>query len=164
MGTFSAKNRSRRLWSVVEGRRVNQSSAAGVLRVCLWSSTLCVCVISREHGDLSHVSILSMFTAPHTYKLFTTVHRGALLLAVFDGMIPTKLVQIRSIIFYYILCGNIGYLCVCVCEYILKRHLLLSWQLNFQQPLLWSLVSHDPSEIILVCWFGAQLLLVLSHK
>jgi len=27
--------------------------------------------------------------------------------------------------------------------------------LAFQQ----SLVSHDPSEIILICWFGAQLLL-----
>ncbi len=28
--------------------------------------------------------------------------------------------------------------------------------MNFQQPLLLSLVSHDPSEIILICWFGAQ--------
>ncbi len=29
-------------------------------------------------------------------------------------------------------------------------------KLNFQQPLLQSSVSHDPSEIILICWFGAQ--------
>ncbi len=28
-------------------------------------------------------------------------------------------------------------------------------KLNFQQPLLQSL-SHDPSEIILISWFGAQ--------
>ncbi len=29
-------------------------------------------------------------------------------------------------------------------------------KLNFQQQLLQSLVSHDPSEIILICWFAAQ--------
>ncbi len=29
-------------------------------------------------------------------------------------------------------------------------------KLNFQQPLLESSVSNDPSEIILICWFGAQ--------
>ncbi len=29
-------------------------------------------------------------------------------------------------------------------------------KLNFQQPLLQSSVSHDPSEIILICWFAAQ--------
>ncbi len=29
-------------------------------------------------------------------------------------------------------------------------------KLNFQQPLFQSLESHDPSEIILICWFGAQ--------
>ncbi len=29
-------------------------------------------------------------------------------------------------------------------------------KLKFQQPLLPSLVSHDPSEIILICWFGAE--------
>jgi len=28
--------------------------------------------------------------------------------------------------------------------------------LNFQQPLLQSLVSHGPSEIIIICWFGAR--------
>ncbi len=28
--------------------------------------------------------------------------------------------------------------------------------LNFQKPLRQSSVSHDPSEIILKCWFGAQ--------
>ncbi len=27
-------------------------------------------------------------------------------------------------------------------------------QLNFQQPLLQSLVSHDPLEIIIICWFA----------
>ncbi len=27
---------------------------------------------------------------------------------------------------------------------------------NFQQPLLQSSVSHDPSEIILICWFDSQ--------
>ncbi len=38
-------------------------------------------------------------------------------------------------------------------------------KLNFQQPLLQSSVSHDPSEIILICWFGSQeekLLLIIS--
>ncbi len=29
-------------------------------------------------------------------------------------------------------------------------------KLNFQQPLLQASVSHDPSEIILTCWFDAQ--------
>ncbi len=29
-------------------------------------------------------------------------------------------------------------------------------KLNFQQPLLQSSVSNDPSEIILMCWFGNQ--------
>ncbi len=29
-------------------------------------------------------------------------------------------------------------------------------KLNFQQPLLQSSVSHDPSEIILIYWFAAQ--------
>ncbi len=29
-------------------------------------------------------------------------------------------------------------------------------KLNIQQPLLKSSVSHDPSEIILICLFGAQ--------
>ncbi len=29
-------------------------------------------------------------------------------------------------------------------------------KLNFQQSLPQSSVSHDPSEIILICWFGAQ--------
>ncbi len=29
-------------------------------------------------------------------------------------------------------------------------------KLNFQQHLLQFLVSHDPSEIILICWFAAQ--------
>jgi len=27
---------------------------------------------------------------------------------------------------------------------------------DFQQPLFQSSVSHDHSEIILICWFGAQ--------
>jgi len=29
-------------------------------------------------------------------------------------------------------------------------------KLNFREPLLQSSVSHDPSNIILICWFGAQ--------
>ncbi len=29
-------------------------------------------------------------------------------------------------------------------------------KLDFQQPLLQSSVSHDLSDIILVCWYGAQ--------
>ncbi len=33
-------------------------------------------------------------------------------------------------------------------------------KLNFQQPLLQSLVSNDPWEIILICWFDAQDLLL----
>ncbi len=34
--------------------------------------------------------------------------------------------------------------------------------MNFQKPLLQSKVSHDPSEIILICLFGAILLLMLE--
>ncbi len=38
-------------------------------------------------------------------------------------------------------------------------------KLNFQQPLLHISVSHDPSEIILICWFGAQeTFLIISVK
>ncbi len=130
MGTFSVKNRSRKLWSVVEGRRVNQSSAAGVVResVCV---CVCVCVISKEHGDLSHVSILSMFTAPHTCKLVcTTVHwEGHYCLHCLMEWYPIvffKLAVSYSIIFCVeILCV---YTNICI-------HLLLSRQLNFQQPL-----------------------------
>ncbi len=29
-------------------------------------------------------------------------------------------------------------------------------KLNFQQPLFQSTVSHDPSEIIIMCWIDAQ--------
>ncbi len=38
--------------------------------------------------------------------------------------------------------------------------------MNFQQPLIQSSVPHDPSEIILICWFSAQetLLLLLVLK
>ncbi len=31
---------------------------------------------------------------------------------------------------------------------------------NFQQPLLQSSVSHNYPEIILICWFGSQILLL----
>ncbi len=34
-------------------------------------------------------------------------------------------------------------------------------KLNFQQPLLLSSVSHDHSEIILICWIGAQETLII---
>ncbi len=37
-----------------------------------------------------------------------------------------------------------------------KQFIPVIAKLNFQQPLLKSPVSHDPSEIILICWFGAQ--------
>ncbi len=33
---------------------------------------------------------------------------------------------------------------------------ILMAKLNFQQPLLQTLESHDPLEIILIWWFGAQ--------
>ncbi len=36
-------------------------------------------------------------------------------------------------------------------------------KLNFQQPLLQSSVSHGSSEIILMCWFGAQETLILIN-
>ncbi len=38
--------------------------------------------------------------------------------------------------------------------------------LTFQKPLLQSLVSHDASEIILICWFGAQktFLIIITVK
>ncbi len=38
----------------------------------------------------------------------------------------------------------------------IKNNLFLWWEMNFQQPFLQSSVSNDPSEIILICWFGAQ--------
>ncbi len=34
-------------------------------------------------------------------------------------------------------------------------------KLNFQQPLQFS-VSHDPSDIIWICWFGVQLLIIYN--
>ncbi len=37
-------------------------------------------------------------------------------------------------------------------------------KLNFQQPLIESSVSHDPSEIIEICWFGAQDFFLISVK
>jgi len=37
-------------------------------------------------------------------------------------------------------------------------------KLNFQQSLLQSSVSHDPSEIILICWFGAQETFIIIWK
>ncbi len=37
-------------------------------------------------------------------------------------------------------------------------------KLNFQQSLLQSSVSHDPSEIILICWFDAQLYIISNVK
>jgi len=56
-------------WSVVQGRRLNPSSAVGV---CVFFQHWGLRVLWRSH---SHVSILSMFTAPHAYKLvFTTLH------------------------------------------------------------------------------------------
>ncbi len=36
-------------------------------------------------------------------------------------------------------------------------------KLHIQLPLLWSLVSHDPSEIILILWFTAQETTVLLY-
>ncbi len=47
--------------------------------------------------------------------------------------------------------------------YILKCNLFQWWQRWNQRPLLQSSVSHDPSEIIQICWFGAQLLLVSKN-
>ncbi len=41
-------------------------------------------------------------------------------------------------------------------EYILKRNLFLWCKAVFSASLLQSSVSHDPSEIILICWFAAQ--------
>ncbi len=36
-------------------------------------------------------------------------------------------------------------------------------KLNFQQPLQY-LVSHDPAEIIIICWFGAQKTFLINVK
>ncbi len=38
--------------------------------------------------------------------------------------------------------------------------------MNFQQSLLQSSVSHDPSEIILICWFDAQetIIIIINVK
>ncbi len=41
-------------------------------------------------------------------------------------------------------------------EYILKCNLFLWCKAEFSASLLESSVSHDPSEIILICWFAAQ--------
>ncbi len=34
-------------------------------------------------------------------------------------------------------------------------------KLNFQQLLLQSLASHDPSEIILICWYSRNILIII---
>ncbi len=36
-------------------------------------------------------------------------------------------------------------------------------KLNFQQLLLQSSVSNDPSEIILICWFGAEKTFLITN-
>ncbi len=36
-------------------------------------------------------------------------------------------------------------------------------KLNFQQPLLQYAVSHNPSEVILICWFDAEEKLLLFY-
>ncbi len=41
-------------------------------------------------------------------------------------------------------------------EYMLKCNLFLWCAAEFSASLLQSSVSHDPSEIILICWFAAQ--------
>ncbi len=41
-------------------------------------------------------------------------------------------------------------------EYILKCHLFIWCKADFSASLLQSSVSHDPSEIIIICWFDAQ--------
>ncbi len=46
-------------------------------------------------------------------------------------------------------------------EYILKCNLFLWCNAEFSASLLQSSVSHDPSEIILIFWFAAQLLSVI---
>ncbi len=49
-----------------------------------------------------------------------------------------------------------------VCYYILKCNSFLWCKAEFSASLLQSSVSHDPSEIILMCLFGAQYFLLLS--
>ncbi len=46
-------------------------------------------------------------------------------------------------------------------EYIFKYNLLFECKSEFLASSLLSSVSHDPSEIILICWFAAQYLLLL---
>ncbi len=48
--------------------------------------------------------------------------------------------------------------------YILKSHLFLWWKSEFSASLLQSSVSHDPSEIILICWFGAQKNIIIKAE
>ncbi len=36
-------------------------------------------------------------------------------------------------------------------------------KLDFQQPLLQSSVLHDPTEIILICWFGAEFVFIYIY-
>ncbi len=91
-----------------------------------WCESVCVCVISREHGDLSHVSILSMFTAPHTCKLVcTTVHwEGDYCLQCLMEWYPIvffKLAVSYSIIF----CVEI--LCVCIRIFVYIYYCHDSW-------------------------------------
>ncbi len=47
-------------------------------------------------------------------------------------------------------------------QYILKCNLFIWCKAEFSASLLQSSVSHDPSAIILICWFAAQLLLLSS--
>ncbi len=49
-------------------------------------------------------------------------------------------------------------------EFILKCNLFLWCKTEFSASLLQSWMSHDPSEIILTCWFDAKLILVLSYS
>ncbi len=98
-----------------------------------WCESVCVCVcdLQRTWRPQSRQHFEHVYSTAHLQAcLYDRSLRGGLLLAVFDGMIPNCFFQISSIIFYYILCGNI------VCVYTnICIHLLLSRQLNFQQPL-----------------------------
>lgn len=58
-------------WGVVEGRRSSSSSSGGVSGVCFHLRA----EVSMFSEDQSHVSTLSMFTAPHACMLvFTALH------------------------------------------------------------------------------------------
>ncbi len=75
-------------------------------------------------------------------KDFTSAHQGYIYLIKNKTVILWNIITISNNCFLF--------------EYIVKCNLFLWCKAEFSASLLQSSVSHDPSEIILICWFNAQ--------